>query len=305
MSFFIKKLAVLGVGLIGGSLARALREQDLVGEVVGVNRSRAAIEKAVALGVIDRGSTEAAEAVRDATLVLVATPVRAIAPLVGHIAPFLAPGAVVTDVGSVKQSVVAACEAVLLAAVPGGKGEGMVNFVGGHPIAGREHVGVEHSFASLFEGSRTILTPTPRTASDALELVRLVWEAAGSHVELMDAGYHDQILAATSHLPHLMAYSVVNTLSDLEDHIRAEVFRYAAGGFRDFTRIASSDPAMWRDICLENPAAILDILARFRKDLDRLIGQIESGNGDALYGIFARSKSTRDRILAENKILKG
>ncbi|MEO5354144.1 MAG: prephenate dehydrogenase/arogenate dehydrogenase family protein [Magnetococcus sp. XQGC-1] len=305
MSFFIKKLAVLGVGLIGGSLARALREQDLVGEVVGVNRSRAAMEKAVALGVIDRGTTEAAEAVRGASLVLVATPVRAIAPLVGHIAPFLAPGAVVTDVGSVKQSVVAACEVVMPAAVPGGKGERTVNFVGGHPIAGREHVGVEHSFASLFEGSRTILTPTPHTASDALELVRLVWEAAGSHVELMDAGYHDQILAATSHLPHLMAYSVVNTLSDLEDHIRAEVFRYAAGGFRDFTRIASSDPAMWRDICLENPAAILDILARFRKDLDRLIGQIESGNGDALYGIFARSKSTRDRILAENKILKG
>ncbi|MEO5364606.1 MAG: prephenate dehydrogenase/arogenate dehydrogenase family protein [Magnetococcus sp. DMHC-8] len=304
MSFFIKKLAVIGVGLIGGSLARSLRDQDLVGEVVGVNRSRTALEKALALGVIDRGTTDAAEAVRGASLVLVATPVRAIAPVVGYMAPFLAPGAVVTDVGSVKKSVVQACEAVM-PAVTAGKGEHKVNFVGGHPIAGREHVGVEHAFASLFAGSRTILTPTARTASDALELVRLVWEAAGSHVETMEAGYHDQVLAATSHLPHLMAYNVVNTLADLEDHIRAEVFRYAAGGFRDFTRIASSDPSMWRDICLENRAAILDILARFRTDLDRLTEQIDSGNGDALYGIFARSKTTRDRILADNKFLKG
>ncbi|MBF0402189.1 MAG: prephenate dehydrogenase/arogenate dehydrogenase family protein [Magnetococcales bacterium] len=305
MSFYIKKLAVIGVGLIGGSLARALREQGLVGEVAGVNRSRTALEKALALGVIDQGSTDAAEAVQNANLVLVATPVRSIAPVVGYLAPFLAPGAVVTDVGSVKQSVVQACEQLMPAAASGGKGADKVNFVGGHPIAGREHVGVEHSFASLFAGSRTILTPTPRTASDALELVRLVWEAAGSQVELMEASYHDQVLAATSHLPHLMAYNVVNTLSDLEDHIRAEVFRYAAGGFRDFTRIASSDPTMWRDICLENPAAILDILARFRNDLDRLMAQIEAGNGDALYGIFARSKTTRDRILADNKFLKG
>ncbi|MEO5341609.1 MAG: prephenate dehydrogenase/arogenate dehydrogenase family protein [Magnetococcus sp. MYC-9] len=303
MSFYIKKLAVIGVGLIGGSLARALRAQDLVGEVVGVNRSRAALEKALALGVIDRGTTDATEAVRDATLVLVATPVRSIAPMVAHVAPFLAPGAVVTDVGSVKQSVVRACEAVM--PVAGGKGERKLHFVGGHPIAGREHVGVEHSFASLFEGSRTILTPTAQTSSDALERVRLVWEATGSHVEIMEAGYHDQVLAATSHLPHLMAYNVVNTLSDLEDQLRAEVFRYAAGGFRDFTRIASSDPNMWRDICLENRTAILDILARFRDDLDHLMAQVDAGNGDTLYESFARSKATRDRILAENKFLRG
>ncbi|MBF0183724.1 MAG: prephenate dehydrogenase/arogenate dehydrogenase family protein [Magnetococcales bacterium] len=304
MAFFIKKLAIIGVGLIGGSLARSLRDQALVGEVVGVNRSRSALEKALALGVIDDGTTDATEAVQGASLVVVATPVRSIAPMVAHIAPFLAPGAVVTDVGSVKQSVVQECEAHMMALAPPGKG-GKCTFVGGHPIAGREHVGVEHSFATLFAGSRTILTPTAHTASDALELVRLVWEATSSHVEIMDAAYHDQVLAATSHLPHLMAYSVVNTLSDLEDQLRAEVFRYAAGGFRDFTRIASSDPSMWRDICLENKKAILDIIARFRCDLDRLTEQIDTGNGDALYGIFARSKTTRDRILAENKILKG
>lgn len=296
MSFFIKRLAVIGVGLIGGSLARALKEHDLVGEVVGVNRSRASLEKALDLGVIDRGTTDAAEAVYEANMVVVATPVRAIVPIVAYMASHLSPGTVVTDVGSVKKSVVDACEVNM---PPG------VHFVGGHPIAGREHVGVEASFAGLFDGSRTILTPTASTASDALERVRLVWEAVGSHVEVMEAGYHDQVLAATSHLPHLMAYNMVNTLSDLEDNIRAEVFRYAAGGFRDFTRIASSDPTMWRDICLENRGAILDILARFRKDLDTLMQQIDAGNGDALYGIFSRSKSTRDRILEENKFLRG
>ena len=304
MSFFIKKLAVIGVGLIGGSLTRALRERALLGEVVGVNRNRATIEKAVQLQVIDWGTPHIAEAVQNATLVVVATPVRAIAPVVQQMAPFLAPNTVVTDVGSVKQSVVQACETILRENTHN-TAEGPVRFVGGHPIAGREHVGVEHALASLFEGSRTILTPTPHTASDALALVRLVWEAVGSHVEVMPADYHDQVLAATSHLPHLMAYNVVNTLSDLEEHMRAEVFRYAAGGFRDFTRIASSDPSMWRDICLENRAAILKILARFRTDLDRLTMQIDASNGDALYNIFARSKTTRDRILAENTFLRG
>ena len=296
MSFYIKRLAIIGVGLIGGSLSRALKERDLVGEVVGVNRSRSAIEKALDLGVIDQGTTDAAEAVQNANFILVATPVRAIAAVVKHFADNLNPGAVVTDVGSVKKVVVDSCEPIM----PTGS-----HFVGGHPIAGREHVGVEASFAELFEGSRTILTPTKNTASDALQRVRLVWEAVGSHVEIMEAGYHDQVLAATSHLPHLMAYNVVNTLSDLEDHIRAEVFRYAAGGFRDFTRIASSDPTMWRDICLENREAILDILGRFRLDLDKLMQQIDEGNGDALYGIFSRSKNTRDRILEENKFLRG
>ena len=296
MAFFIKRLTVVGVGLIGGSLARALKARDLVGEVVGVNRSRASLEKALDLGVIDRGTTNAREAVEEASLVLVATPVRAIPRVVADFAPGLSPGAVVTDAGSVKGSLVAACEALM---------PPRVHFVGGHPIAGREHAGVEASFAELFEGSRTILTPTPNTPSDALERVRLVWEAVGSRVETMDVDYHDRVLAATSHLPHLMAYNMVNTLSDLEDHTRSEVFRYAAGGFRDFPRIASSDPSMWRDICLENRTAILDILGRFRVDLDKLIQQVDQGNADALYGIFSRSKATRDRVLEENKILTG
>jgi prephenate dehydrogenase len=293
MAFFIKQLTIIGVGLIGGSLARALKERDMVGEVVGVNRTRNSLDTALKLGVIDRATTSVEEGVRGATLVLVATPVRSIPRVIEDCIPGLSPGTVVTDAGSVKGSIVNSCETLLM---PHG-----VHFVGSHPVAGTEHSGVASSFATLFEESRTVLTPTENTPPDALELVRLVWEATGSKVEIMGVEHHDRVLAATSHLPHLMAYNIVNTLSDLEDDIRAEVFRYASGGFRDFTRIASSDPTMWRDICLENREAILDMLSRFRQDLDKLSEQIKTGNADALYGIFARSKHTRERVLAERK----
>ncbi|MEO5378476.1 MAG: prephenate dehydrogenase/arogenate dehydrogenase family protein [Magnetococcus sp. DMHC-6] len=295
MSFFIKKLAVVGVGLIGGSLAQALREQDLVGEVIGINRSEASLRKALEMGVVDRWTTSLTEGVREATVVLVATPVCSIAQVVTTMAPALSRGAVVTDAGSVKGHLVRQCEAVL----PEG-----VWFVGGHPIAGRERVGVEASFPTLFQGSRTILTPTKHTHPQALALVRLIWEATGSRVELMEADHHDQVLAATSHLPHLMAYNVVNTLSNLEDQLRSEVFRYAAGGFRDFTRIASSDPSMWRDICLANREAILHVLSLFRYDLDALMQKVDQGDAEALFDIFAKSKKTRDRVLAENRNLR-
>lgn len=296
MSFFIKKLTIIGLGLIGGSLARALRERDRVGEVVGVNRSRSSLEKAVELGVIDRFTTDPVVGVQGANLVVVATPVRSIVPMIRAAAPGLMAGAVVTDAGSVKGKIVFDCEA----AMPEG-----VHFVGGHPIAGTEHSGVEASFATLFEGSRTILTPTERTAKDALELVTIVWEAAGSVVETMDPRHHDRVLAATSHLPHLMAYNIVKTLSDLENDVQSEVFRFAASGFRDFTRIASSDPTMWRDICLENREAILEMIGRFRRDLDHLHALVAGGEGDALHTIFAQSRDTRGRVLKVNKVIKG
>ncbi|HIJ85360.1 MAG: prephenate dehydrogenase [Magnetococcales bacterium] len=292
MAFFIKKLTVIGLGLIGGSLARALKERDCVGEVVGVNRTRSSLEKGMELGVIDGFTTDPVEGVRGANMVLVATPVRSIVPTVRVIAPGLMPGAVVTDAGSVKGQIVLDCEA----AMPEG-----VHFVGGHPIAGTEHSGVEASFATLFEGSRTILTPTAGTAKDALELVTIVWEAVGSRVETMDPRHHDQVLAATSHLPHLMAYNIVKTLSDLENDVQSEVFRFAASGFRDFTRIASSDPTMWRDICLENRGAILDMIDRFGRDLDLLRGWVAAGDGDSLHRIFAQSRDTRDRVLRVDK----
>jgi prephenate dehydrogenase len=296
MSFIIKRLAVIGLGLIGGSLIQALKELDLVGEVVGIDRHRATLDLARNMGIIDHAYSNATEGVAGASMVVIATPVSSIAPMLESCAAFLPKGCIVTDVGSVKGTVVRHCEALL----PEG-----VHFVGGHPIAGRERAGLAAAFPALFQGSRTILTPTPRTPLPATEMVRLVWEAVGSKVEIMDADYHDRVLAATSHLPHLIAYNVVNTLADLEDHMRAEVFRYAAGGFRDFTRIASSDPTMWRDICLENQEAILDILDRFRKDLNRLEQRVRDRDADGLYGIFARSKNTRDRILEETRILHG
>ncbi|MBF0193876.1 MAG: prephenate dehydrogenase/arogenate dehydrogenase family protein [Magnetococcales bacterium] len=293
MALFIKQLTIIGVGLIGGSLARALKDRDMVGEVVGVNRTRRSLDTALELGVIDRATNDVVEGVKGSTMVLVATPVRSIPKVIEDSISGLSPGTVITDAGSVKGALVDKCEAILQ--------PHDVHFVGSHPVAGTEHSGVASSFSTLFEGSRTVITPTKNTPSDALQQVRLVWEAAGSIVEIMDPHHHDRVLAATSHLPHLMAYNIVNTLSDLEDDIRAEVFRYASGGFRDFTRIASSDPTMWRDICLENRGAILDMLNRFRKDLDKLSVQIETGNEDALYGIFARSKHTRERVLEERK----
>ncbi|MBF0215097.1 MAG: prephenate dehydrogenase/arogenate dehydrogenase family protein [Magnetococcales bacterium] len=292
MALFIPRLTIVGVGLIGGSLARALKERNLVGEVVGVNRTRDSLAKALELGVIDHWTTSAAQGVRGADLVLVATPVLTIPRIVEDFAQALGAGCVVTDAGSVKGTVVEPCEALM----PKG-----VHFVGGHPIAGTEHSGVEASFATLYEGSRTILTPTERTDPGALERVRQMWEAVGSSVETMDVVTHDRVLGATSHLPHLIAYNVVNTLSDLEDDIRAEVFRYAAGGFRDFTRIASSDPAMWRDICLSNRDSILDILTRFREALEVLTERVRDGDRDGLYGTFARSKRTRDGIIQAHK----
>ncbi|MBF0187560.1 MAG: prephenate dehydrogenase/arogenate dehydrogenase family protein [Magnetococcales bacterium] len=293
MSFFIKRLSIIGIGLIGGSLAMGLRERGLVGEVVGVARRQSTLKTALEMGVIDHGTASAREGVEGASFVLVSTPVSAIAPAVRDFAGSLEKGAVVTDAGSVKGEIVRACEE----AMPEG-----CYFVGGHPIAGREHSGVAAAFPSLYEGSRTILTPTEKTVSHALERVRLVWEAVGSQIEEMDPDHHDSVLAATSHLPHLMAYNVVNTLSDLEGHLRQEVFRYAASGFRDFTRIASSDPTMWRDICLENRTAIVDMLGRFRDDLDKLTQRVEQGDSDALFGIFARSKGTRDRILQDQMV---
>ncbi|ABK42702.1 prephenate dehydrogenase [Magnetococcus marinus MC-1] len=296
MSVLIKRLTLIGVGLIGASLAQALRKRDLVGEIVGVDRRRASLDYALEQGIIDRVETHAARGVEGATLVLIATPVSTIVSMVEDCVAGLGRGVVVTDVGSVKGRIVERCEALMP--------EGCA-FVGGHPIAGREHSGVEAALASLFDGARTILTPSSVTPRWALELVTEMWESVGATVESMEPHWHDQVLAATSHLPHLMAYNVVNTLSDLEDHLRTEVFRYAASGFRDFTRIASSDPTMWRDICLENKDAILSILGRFKSDLEKLTKRVEEEDADGLYGIFARSKDTRARILQENKILRG
>lgn len=280
----IRRLAILGVGLIGGSLALALRRARHVGEVVGSGRREANLRRAVELGVIDHYSLDPAEAAAGADVVVLAVPLGAMEGLCRRIAPALGPETILTDVGSAKRAVVQAVE-VGLGALP-------VGFVPGHPIAGTEQSGVEAAFADLFYHRRVILTPLPSTALRALGEVREMWEATGAVVEEMDVAHHDHVLAATSHLPHMLAFALVDSLARLED--KHEVFRYAAGGFRDFTRIASSDPVMWRDICLANREALLEMMGRFRDDMDRLAEAIEQGDGDTLLEIFRRAKQARD-----------
>lgn len=284
----IARLAVLGVGLIGGSLARALREAGVCGEIVGCGRDRAVLERAVALGVIDRYALDPAAAVAGADMVVLAVPVGAVGGVYAAMLPGLDPQAVVTDVGSTKASVVEAVSAAAGGLPP--------RFVPGHPIAGTEKSGIEAAFASLFQGRRVILTPLESTEAEALARVRNMWEACGAQVALMDVVHHDEVLAATSHLPHMLAYALVDTLARMED--RTEVFAYAAGGFRDFTRIASSDPTMWHDICIANRAALLLMLERFGADLARLTEAVRCGDSNYLLETFQRAKAARDRFEA-------
>jgi prephenate dehydrogenase len=283
----IKRLAVIGVGLIGGSLARVLREQGAVGEVVGIGRGEANLKRGVKLGVLDRYTMDAKEGVRGADVVFIATPVCTIPAVVAEIAPFLSPGAIVTDGGSVKEFVVEACEPLM----PEG-----TFFVGGHPIAGTEHSGVEASFATLYQGKRCILTPTEKTDPGALAKVIEIWKLAGSSVPLMDPVQHDRVVAAISHLPHMVAYSLVNAV-DGYDRFGGELLSFSAGGFRDFTRIASSDPVMWRDIALTNRDAILETMDFFAGYLAKLRSMVETGDSGALESFFLNSKQKRDAIL--------
>ena len=282
----IRRLAIIGVGLIGGSLARILRECGQVGEVIGIGRGRANLERAVELGVIDRFSHDPVDGVAGADLVFLATPVCTIADLVQKIAPGLAPGCIVTDGGSVKGEIVASCEPLM---PPG------TFFVGGHPIAGTEKSGVDASFATLYQGRRCILTPTPDTSPEALAKVQRMWEIAGSDVILMDTFKHDRAMGAVSHLPHMVAYSLVNAVGEY-DRCDENLLKYSAGGFRDFTRIASSDPIMWRDIAVMNRDALLEMMDFFAGRFADLRRLVESSDSQGLEQFFASSKEYRDGI---------
>ncbi|HEC18888.1 MAG TPA: prephenate dehydrogenase/arogenate dehydrogenase family protein [Gammaproteobacteria bacterium] len=282
----IKQLTIIGVGLIGGSLARALKRAGAVGEVVGAGRDAEHLQRALALGVIDRAEANLAAAVQGADVVVVATPVGAAEDVFRAIAPALPTDALLTDVGSTKDSVVAAARAAF--------GELPKNFVPGHPIAGTEKSGVEASFAELFDGRRVILTPTENSDPAAVAGVREMWQQAGAEVVETSVAHHDEVLAATSHLPHLLAFSLVDTLAKLDD--KQEIFEYAAGGFRDFTRIASSDPQMWHDICVHNEPALLKMLERFEADLDKLRQAIADNDSDYLLQVFTRAKAARDQF---------
>ncbi|HBG07838.1 MAG: prephenate dehydrogenase [Geobacteraceae bacterium GWC2_58_44] len=283
----VKRMAVIGVGLIGGSLARVLRQKGAVCEVVGIGRGEANLKRGVELGVLDSYSLDPREGVRGADLVFVATPVCSIPAVVAQIAPYLSPGCIVTDGGSVKEYVVAACEPLM----PAG-----TFFVGGHPIAGTEHSGVDASFATLYQGKRCIVTPTASTDPAALEKVVELWKIAGSTVPLMTPEQHDRVVAAISHLPHMVAYSLVNAV-DGYDRFGGELLAFSAGGFRDFTRIASSDPVMWRDIALTNREAILETMDFFSGYLEKLRALVAAGDAGGLESFFLNSKQKRDAIL--------
>ena len=281
----IRRLCIVGVGLIGGSLARALRAADYCTEIVGTSRNAQHLQTAVDLGVIDRFDTDPAAAVAGADMVVVCVPLGAMEKVFAALRPALVPDAVVTDAGSAKASVVEAARRAFGKVPP--------RLVPGHPIAGTEQSGVEASFAELYRGRRVILTPLAETDETAVAEVRAMWEAAGAEVDTLSVEQHDRVLAATSHLPHLLAYALVDSLARMGEH--DEIFRYAAGGFRDFSRIAASDPVMWRDICLANREAVLEMMDGFIKDFDLLARAIRDGDGDALLEVFRRAKTERDR----------
>lgn len=286
----INRLAIIGVGLIGGSLARALRDNGGVREIVGYGRSIGTVQEAMRLGVIDRAEVSIADAALGADMVVVAVPVGSMLDVLAQLAPGLGDRAVVTDVGSVKASIVAAARPVL--------GAKFRNFVPGHPLAGGEKSGVQASVSDLFQGRRIILTPEPETDADAVARVRAMWHAVGAEVATMSAQVHDEIVAASSHLPHLLAYTLVDMLVRMDNH-RA-IFENSASGFRDFTRIASSDPAMWRDICIANGDSILPLVRQFQTDLDAVAQAVEQGDEHALFEIFARAKRVRDSLIKKN-----
>jgi prephenate dehydrogenase len=281
----LEKLAVIGLGLIGGSFARALRESMPDLHIRGMDADVAQSARAVDIGVIDEAADSIPAVVQGADLVIVAVPVSAIATCVAAAAS-AAPGVAITDVGSVKQPLLDALTA------EGGIPE---HYVPGHPIAGGERFGVDAANASLFRGRRVILTPTAGTAAAALATVRGAWQSVGAVVQSMDARHHDEVLAATSHLPHLLAYALVDCLAGMES--RRELFQYAAGGFRDFTRIASSSPAMWRDIIHANRGAVLAALDEFESVLGTLRAAIESDDQGALLATFTRARAARERFL--------
>ncbi len=289
----INKTLIIGLGLIGGSLAKALKLNRQFGQIVGYDRDPEETQKGLQIGVIDIAADSLAEAVEQADLIVLAVPVKAMEKVLGDIAPFIAEETLITDVGSTKANVVAAAQRVF-SSLPTG-------FVPGHPIAGSEKSGVDAADETLFEQHKVILTPLAESSSEAVNLLTLMWQSTGAEVLKMDVEKHDEVLAATSHLPHLLAFSLVDTLAQEQDN-NTDIFRYAAGGFRDFTRIAGSDPTMWHDICLANKEAILAQLDCFIRGVSRLRTAIDSSDSESLLGTFTRARAAREHF---SRILSG
>ncbi len=289
MSMKVKRIALIGLGLIGSSIARATREKLPETEIIGFAASEKTRDRARELGFCHAVVDSAAASVEGADLVILCVPVGANASVAKEIGPHLENGAIVSDVGSVKGAVIRDIQPHL---------PKHVQFIPGHPVAGTEHSGPDSGFASLFENRWHILTPVPPASEDALNKLRAFWEALGALVEVMDPQHHDLVLAITSHIPHLIAYNIVGTAADLESVTQSEVIKFSAGGFRDFTRIAASDPTMWRDVFLNNKDAVLEMLGRFNEDLSALQRMIRFGDGEGLHDLFTRTRAIRKGIVA-------
>ncbi len=283
----INTLCVIGTGLIGGSLCLALKQQHYCGQIIGAGRSEQTLQSAQQLNIIDQYSLSIAAGVAQADMVVVATPPGAMQSVFEQIKPALKDTAIVTDAGSVKQQIQRIAEQIFAGAAD--------RFVAGHPIAGTEDSGPQAAFSELYQQRRVILTPAKNTRQTAIDQVTAMWQAVGANVETMDAAHHDKVLAATSHLPHALAYALVDCLQSMDDI--DEVFRFAAGGFRDISRIASSDPVMWRDIFLQNREQILEMLTRYRGELDIIYNALQSRDGESLQALFARAKKSRDQFV--------
>jgi len=287
----INKLCIFGVGLIGGSLALALKKANYCNTIIGCSRDETHLKRAIELGVIDEYTLDQKQAVKDADVVLLAVPIRAISGILKTIADTLDENTIITDAGSAKGSVINAVKEAFDGSLP-------PNFVAGHPIAGKEKSTVEAAVSDLYEEHKVVLTPTAETSESAVEVVKKMWQIAGSTVETLPVKQHDDVLAATSHLPHVLAFTFVNSLS--ESDYGDAVFDYAAGGFESFSRTASSDSVMWRDICLENKTSILDALDAYQDDLAKIKKAISDNNADEIESLFLQAKTTRDRILKKS-----
>lgn len=284
----VGRLAIIGCGLIGSSLMRVARRRNIAFRIIASDSSHHVCDRIRELGLADEVDANPSDAVRDADLVILCVPVGANAAVAEKISASLKPGAIVSDVGSVKGAVLSAFSGL----VPPG-----VHFIPAHPVAGTEQSGPDAGFATLFLNRWCILTPAEDVDTAALENLAAFWEAAGSNVETMSAEHHDLVLAITSHVPHLIAYNIVGTAADLEEVTQSEVIKFSAGGFRDFTRIAASDPTMWRDVFLNNKDAVLEILGRFTEDLSALQRMIRWGDGEGLYALFTRTRNIRRSII--------
>lgn len=284
MSFTAQRICIIGTGLIGGSLSLALKENGFAGTVMGAGRTERTLSDALDLGVIDAYDTDIAAAVSDVDLIFISVPLGAVRDVLAQVREGMREGAIITDAGSAKQSVIDDVQAVF---------DGpYAHFVPGHPIAGTENSGISAAFASLYQDRRVILTPDETTDAEALAQVSAMWQLAGAQISTMSAAHHDIVLAGTSHLPHMLAFALVDCLNNLDDI--EEVFQYAAGGFRDFTRIASSDPVMWRDICLHNSDPIIEMIDRYQGELQGIKSALQASDGESLKRVFERAKAVRD-----------